>query len=72
MKAWASIFLQSPVNDGYYDEDDLPHLSWEWPKETWFQTRLDYVREREPVLSRRIARRLARLAICSESAAHLN
>ena len=29
--------LQSPVNDGYYDENDLLHLSWEWPKETWFR-----------------------------------
>jgi hypothetical protein len=61
MKPWESIFLQSPVNDGYYDEEELPQLAWEWPKETWFQTRLDYVREREPVLSRRIARRLAGL-----------
>ena len=24
MNAWESIFLQSPVNKGCYDEDDLP------------------------------------------------
>ena len=69
MKAWESIFLQSPVNVGYYDEDDLPHLNWEWPKETWFQTRLDYLREREPVLSRRIACRLAELPVSSGTTA---
>ena len=22
---WQSIFAQSPVNSGYYDEDELPH-----------------------------------------------
>jgi hypothetical protein len=49
MNAWESIFLQSSVNDGYYGEDELPQLNWRWPKETWFQTRLDYVREYEPV-----------------------
>lgn len=47
MKAWESIFLQSPVNNCWYDEDDLPQLNWKWPKETWFETRLDYVREHQ-------------------------
>lgn len=45
MNAWESIFLQSPVNDGCYEEEVLPQLNWLWPKETWFQHRLDYVRE---------------------------
>ena len=36
MNAWESIFLQSRVNDGYYDEEDLPQLCWGWPKDTWF------------------------------------
>jgi hypothetical protein len=53
MNAWESIFLQSPVNDGYYDEEELPQLCWEWPKDTWFQTRLDFIREHESVLSRK-------------------
>ena len=57
MNAWESIFLQSPANDGYYDEDDLPQLNWEWPKETWFQVRLDQVRERDPLRGLRFYRR---------------
>ena len=44
MNLWESIFTQSPVNDGYYDEDDLPHQRWEWPKATWFQARRDFIR----------------------------
>ena len=51
MNAWESIFLQSRVNDGRYDGDRLPQTIWPWPKDTWFQTRLDFVREHEPVLS---------------------
>ena len=62
MKAWESIFTQSPVNDGCYEEDDLPQSNWQWPKATWFQIRLDYVREREPMLSLRTIRRLGRHA----------
>jgi hypothetical protein len=50
MNAWESVFLQSPVNEGSYEEDELPQLNWEWPRETWFQTRLDHVREHGPVL----------------------
>jgi hypothetical protein len=48
MNAWESIFMQSPVNDGCYDEDDLPQQNWQWPEATWFQARLDYVRDHEP------------------------
>jgi hypothetical protein len=49
MNAWESIFRQSRVNDGYYDEDKLPQLKWDWPKRTWFQGRLDHIREeRQP------------------------
>lgn len=53
MNAWESIFLQSPVNDGRYVADELPQQIWHWPKETWFQARLDRIREHEPVLNRR-------------------
>ena len=49
MNAWQSIFLQSPANSGYYDEDELPQQNWDWPKGTWFQDRLDHVREHEPL-----------------------
>jgi hypothetical protein len=46
MSVWESIFRQSPVNDGYYAEDELPQQNWRWPKGTWFQSRLDLIRER--------------------------
>lgn len=52
MNAWESVITRSRVNDGYYyDEDRLPVFRWEWPKDTWFQARLDYAREHEPVWS---------------------
>ncbi len=50
MSSWESIFFQSPANRGYYDEDELPQSNWNWPKGTWFQSRLDYTRDREPLL----------------------
>ena len=48
MNTWKSIFAQSPVNSGYYDEYKLPHCNWDWPKGTWFQARPDIMRERQP------------------------
>jgi hypothetical protein len=48
MKMWESVFLQSRVNDGYYDEEGLPDQPWPWPRATWFQERLCKVREEEP------------------------
>lgn len=60
MNAWHSIFLQSPVNSGHYDEDELPHQIWDWPKATWFQGRLDHVREHEPLDVRSPRRRRRR------------
>jgi len=44
MNTWKSIFAESPVNSGYYDEDELPHCKWDWPKGTWFQARRDIMR----------------------------
>ena len=32
MNAWKSIFTLSPVNYGYYDEDELPRQNWQWTK----------------------------------------
>jgi len=42
MKSGQLIFLQSKVNNG--DGDRIPALSWNWPKGTWLQTRLRYLR----------------------------
>lgn len=47
MTTWEAIFLQSPVNEGYYDEEELPYQPWQWPKATWFQSRLELLREQE-------------------------
>jgi hypothetical protein len=47
MNAWESIFSQSKANHGFYDEEALPNSRWEWPRHTWFQARLDYIREHE-------------------------
>ena len=58
MNAWESIFMQSPVNNGYYEENALPQQRWEWPKKTWFQSRLDYVREHHSSLNLKSSRRM--------------
>lgn len=58
MKVWEAIFRQSRVNDGYYDERLLPQGKWDWPTGTWFQTRLDQLRGREPRVGLRPVRKL--------------
>jgi hypothetical protein len=58
MNFWETIFRQSPVNDGYYDEQSLPQSRWDWPSGTWFQTRLDRIREREPISGVRAVRKM--------------
>jgi len=60
MSAWESVFFQSPVNSGYYDEDELPQSNWEWPNGTWFQARLDYIRDYEPSRHLKSHRKLVR------------
>ena len=60
MNAWQSIFYQSPANRGYYDEDELPQLNWEWPNGTWFQARLEYIRDYEPLRRLKSNEKLAR------------
>jgi hypothetical protein len=47
MNTWEAIFSQSPVNQGYYNEAGLPQNHWEWPRGTWFQSRLDRIRDQE-------------------------
>ena len=58
MNTWESVFLQSPVNDGYYDEDRLPQFKWDWPKGTWFQSRLYFVREHQSAVSLKSSRKM--------------
>lgn len=45
MNTWEAIFSQSPVNEGYYNEQRLPQFHWDWPRGTWFQSRLDFIRD---------------------------
>jgi hypothetical protein len=59
MNVWESIFTQSPVNNGYYVEDELAQQNWAWPTETWFQARLNYIREHEPLRHLRLSRKLS-------------
>jgi hypothetical protein len=44
MSSWQLIFQQSKVNNGAYDGDRLPPQNWDWPRGTWFQTRLRHLR----------------------------
>ncbi len=45
MKSWEFIFRQSRVNNGTYDGERLAAQNWDWPRGTWFQTRLRYLRQ---------------------------
>jgi hypothetical protein len=58
MNAWESVFMQSRVNDGYYDEDRLPEHAWQWPQATWFRGRLYKVREEQSMASLNSLRRI--------------
>ncbi|HKY07353.1 MAG TPA: hypothetical protein VJQ55_03890 [Candidatus Binatia bacterium] len=46
MNSWLSIFRQSPANNAPYNGDRLPQQVWRWPADTWFQSRVRYVRQR--------------------------
>ena len=37
---WQFIFMQSRANGCSYDVDELPQVNWQWPRDTWFQERL--------------------------------
>lgn len=56
MSVWETIFIQSPANEGYYDEEQLPQTKWDWPKDTWFQARLDRHRKYQPALGIKASR----------------
>ena len=53
MTSWELIFLQSRVNNGAYDGDHLPAQNWNWPRDTWFQERLYYLRARRRQIAQR-------------------
>jgi hypothetical protein len=38
--SWQLVFLQSKVNGASYRGEQLPNLSWQWPKDTYLQRRL--------------------------------
>jgi hypothetical protein len=44
MNSWEWIFRQSKVNDGGYDGERLAVQNWDWPRDTWLQKRLRYLR----------------------------
>jgi hypothetical protein len=51
---WQLIFLQSKANGCAYRTKDLPHMKWQWPRDTWFQKRLsDYLKALEFATQRR-------------------
>jgi hypothetical protein len=37
---WQFIFFQSKANGCCYRGEDLPHVKWRWPRNTWFQEHL--------------------------------
>jgi hypothetical protein len=53
MTSWEVIFLQSRVNNGAYEGDHLPAQNWDWPRGTWFQERLYYLRARRRQIAQR-------------------
>jgi hypothetical protein len=46
MNSWELMFLQSKVNNRGYTGDHLTPQNWAWPQETWFQKRLDELRQK--------------------------
>jgi hypothetical protein len=41
---WQQVFLQSKVNGAPYHGDRLSGHNWNWPKDTYLQRRLRYLR----------------------------
>jgi hypothetical protein len=48
---WQLVFNQSRVNGAEYFGDQLPNNSWDWPKDTFLQKRLNELKKRRPVNS---------------------
>jgi hypothetical protein len=45
VQAWQLIFQQSRVNNAIYIGEGLAVQNWRWPRNTWFQKRLGYIRK---------------------------
>jgi len=45
---WQLVFNQSRVNGAEYYGDRLPSNSWDWPKDTFLQKRLNELKKRRP------------------------
>jgi hypothetical protein len=45
---WQLVFNQSKVNGAEYFGDRLPSNSWDWPKDTFLQKRLNELKKRRP------------------------
>lgn len=41
---WQLVFLQSKLNGARYTGEELPARTWEWPKDTYLQRRLQRAR----------------------------
>jgi hypothetical protein len=39
---WQLIFLQSKANGCSYRDEALPNMKWQWPRDTWFQEKLNH------------------------------
>ncbi len=42
---WQLVFSQSKTNGAPYHGEELPRHKWEWPKDTYLQRRLRYLKE---------------------------
>ena len=42
---WQRIFLESKANGAPYSEEQLLEFRWSWPKNTYLQRRLEYIRK---------------------------
>lgn len=54
MSPWQFIFLQSRINLPCYSIVEPQASHWSWPKETWFQNRLNHIRNVESPWKRAI------------------
>ena len=43
--SWQRIFMQSKVNGAAYQGEHLSGFNWNWPKNTYLQRRLEYLRK---------------------------
>ena len=49
MSHWQLIFSQSKVNGAPYNDDELPFLKWNWPRNTFLQRRRSLAESATPV-----------------------